>query len=478
MEGHTYEAYKVFDLSYSGDNYAYSVTEEFKAFFRAKAGNEDVSTDVRLNKFATDYIRDNDIDQVAKELNAYIKKNNIENSGSNGEVKVNEGIETTSISNLSIGYYVVTDKVGGNTSVVSATILGNTDKDLVINLKAEAPTISKEIKKGDSWGNVGDSQIGQLVEYRLISTIPSVQGYDTYKYKIRDTMSAGLDFNKDSLKVYVGEKDNGGTLLDNSYYSLNTEKENVTFELSVDIIEGINDGKFAKGDKLYIYYNATLNENAQIAGGSNDNSVELEYSNNPYEETTTTTTPTTSVKAYTFRLNGLKTNETGGALEGAEFQITRDKEPLVFIPSTRTDSNGDEIRVYTISNSPKIVGNNYTDTIVSPVSGKFEVIGLDADVEYTLVETKAPEGYNKIDPIVFTITAEYNGEGTITNIGTNNSGISKIGETFELGTTIVNTEIGSLLPQTGGKGTKIFTIVGGVIMVVAAFVFIRMRKTA
>ncbi|MGL5346435.1 MAG: SpaH/EbpB family LPXTG-anchored major pilin [Peptostreptococcaceae bacterium] len=487
MVGHKYSAYKVFDSSVSGTNYAYSVDGDFKEYFGKKAQeeNKDVSTEAKLNQFATEYVKNyTDLNKLSKELKTYIDEKGIRVEKESSNVTTTNGIEKVTISELPLGYYLVLDTAPNAQSVVAALALHNTNA-AEINLKASAPDVDKEIKHNENgnWGNVGDNQIGDTVEYRLTSKIPSnLTGYDKYKYILHDTLTSGLTFNKD-IEIYVGEKkEDKSNKLSSDYYTTkikddetNPTTDGHTFDIEVDILKGIKDEKFAQGGNLYIYYTAILNEDAVVAGNHNDNTINLEYSNNPYDDERSATTPDKVVKDYTFKINGKKVNEKEEKLEGAEFEISKGDNAIYF--NKKQDTNGTNIyTVCTANHKHSTQGNNCTKTIISGANGEFEIVGLDDAIEYTLTETKAPDGYNKIDPIKFEIVAEYDAEGKITDISTTANGIiSKYGDTFELGATIVNTS-GSLLPETGGMGTTLFTVVGGGLMLSASAVLIKRRK--
>ncbi|MGL5087831.1 MAG: SpaA isopeptide-forming pilin-related protein, partial [Clostridium sp.] len=115
-------------------------------------------------------------------------------------------------------------------------------------------------------------------------------------------------------------------------------------------------------------------------------------------------------------------------------------------------------------------------TITSGEDGKFNIIGLDDGIDYTLSETKAPFGYNSISNRAFKITAGYDGNGIITSLSANaESGITQVAGTYELATTIINTK-SPLLPETGGIGTTLFNIVGGSLMISALGLLVFKRR--
>lgn len=481
LKDEKYYAYKIMDLDKgpNGTELRYTVDSRFAKFFieEAKIDSSDVSDEDKLNDFANKYFNDNanNMFEVTKKIKKYIDDNNVNKDGENGEITTNGLIQTTEINNLDLGYYIIIDQ-GTEGQVVAAAGMGNTNPNLEINLKASKPTVDKEIKENDGdWGIVGDNQIGDKVEYRLKAKLPAnITGYTKYEYILHDTLHKGLTFNKD-VEVYVGEKkdDKSNKLdIDTDYtvemvnHEDSQQAEGAThFDITVNVMEGIEGKKFELGDTLYIYYSATLNEAAIVAGGSNDNEVYLEYSNNPYDENSKEEGPDKVVKDYTFKINALKTDEKGEALKGAEFKIFRDDVALMYKVNILEDGTNEYI----------VSKEGTTDTIVSGENGKFSIIGLDDNVEYTLKETKAPEGFNSIKPIKFKIIVTYKADGTIDTITTNSEAIQNVDGSFELGTTIVNKKAG-LLPETGGMGTTLFNVAGIVLMISAAGLFIINRK--
>lgn len=468
MKNHTYSIYKVFDLSISkdGQNKSYTVDENFEKFFKEKNSRNE-----ELQSFAKKYMEDNKV-KVADELMDYIKKEKVTETKTSSidDVVVAGESEKITINVEELGHYLIIDngEQGSDTpsSAIALASMGSTTTDLTINLKAQGPTIDKDIyhNEEDAWKKVGDNEIGDKVEYRVITTVPDINGYESYKYVIHDKMTKGLTFNND-VEIYVGDKSDKNKVEGN--YTVNViNSDTETFKIDIDIMKVIETMKLNKGDNLYIYYSATLNENAVTADKSNDNTVYLEYSNNPYKEDDTAETPKITVKDYTFKFDVLKTKEDGKTgLAGAEFQLKKDRQALFF----KKDGNK-----YILCGNHDKSHEGCIQTIVSEEDGKFNIVGLDDKVKYVLEETKAPDGYNKIDPIEFIITVEYDGTGNIVSMVTTNSELITITNN-ELGTTVINTT-DTLLPETGGIGTTIFSVVGILLMGSVGAVLIKRKR--
>ncbi|MFI3210840.1 MAG: isopeptide-forming domain-containing fimbrial protein [Peptostreptococcaceae bacterium] len=488
-EAHEFKAYKIFDLVLNpNDNEkgSYTLNGEFEELFRNDSEfikfiedekEKTLSDLIDLSEFAVEFISEKTPEQMtdlATTIKDFVEKNKITADASSNEVTVdNEGIETVTLT-VDTGYYIVIDTVetgtDGKEGAVSAVFLQNTkeDPDVTVNLKGSQPDVDKEILHNDTgeWGPVGDNQIGDTVYFRLLAKLPSdITGYTKYTYILGDTMDKGLTFNNN-----IEVKDAEGEEIDAKYYEIISVEEKVDeegelvetkFELSINVMKLYEDGVVPQGSVLTVEYSAILNENAVMAPQSNDNRVDLEYSNDPYDSESTDKTPEVVVKDYTFEIEATKTAEVedGELLPGVEFELSNKDGEVLFTEFTLDDGTN----VYTVAKEG-------TATIVTGTNGKFKIIGLDDAVEYTLKETKPLDGYNKIDDIVFTITATYNEDGTVNELTTDN-------ESFGLSSIIVNTS-GALLPETGGIGTTIFTVAGGALMIGSVAVMISKRRSS
>ena len=74
--GHTFSVYKVFDLTYAGENFAYGLDGAFVEFFKGKApAGVDQDNAFALNEFAVQYVEDQvaNMNVFAKELRDYVE---------------------------------------------------------------------------------------------------------------------------------------------------------------------------------------------------------------------------------------------------------------------------------------------------------------------------------------------------------------------------------------------------------------------
>ena len=130
--------------------------------------------------------------------------------------------------------------------------------------------------------------------------------------------------------------------------------------------------------------------------------------------------------------------------------------------------------------------------MIADANGKLKVVGLDAG-EYSLIEVKAPAGYNSISDVVVEIKAttengsdytdelENKPENALTKLEVN---VPVDGtDHFENGdaeTGAVKVEVennsGAALPETGGVGTTMFYVIGAILVIGAGVVLVSRRR--
>lgn len=373
------------------------------------------------------------------------------------------------------GYYLIKDKDNSLSGKEDAytlyivEVVGN----VTIAPKSNVPSFEKKVKdtndttgKTTDWQDSADYDIGDDVPFKLEGTVASnYDDYKTYYFAFHDKQDTGLTFKEKSVKVYVD-----GTQI-TSGYEVKTDnlEDGDTFEVIFADLKGI--ASVAAGSKITVEYTATLNDEAVLGNQGNLNTGSLEFSNNPNEEQSgekkpeTGKTPDDSVIVFTYKVVANKVNENNGELPGAAFKLEKKNSEGEYDLVSLVNATGNDENGYTIVNE--------TQTI-------FEWKGID-DGDYRLTEIITPNGYNTIEPIEFTVTAEHQTEfdfGDRTKVLTSlSSGDKDTGAlaTGTLTTNVVNKK-GSTLPTTGGIGTTIFYVIGSVLVLGAAVLLITKKR--
>lgn len=267
--------------------------------------------------------------------------------------------------------------------------------------------------------------------------VPNMTGYNQYYYIFKDTMTEGLTVSKDTLNLVVKI---GGTVVDTSEYTLTVDKTNRIFTVEFKNFY-TNHAKDAN-ESLTFTYSAVVNEKAINDTNTSTNKAEVSYGNDP-DHLTTGAPSEVKVLTHTLKIN--KVDEQNKPLSGAEFALYRnnvDSGKLKFV-----DEGNGTYRIATIDDETT------TDTLVSPEEGVITVKGL-SEGDYVIEETKAPDGYAKLkNTINKTISVDGNAPQTV-NVEEK-----------------VTNKTESWLPETGGMGTVIFTVVGvvGVLAILSTY---------
>lgn len=379
------------------------------------------------------------------------------------------------------GYYLFmtdTDSLKANekqtgTSPIFAVVGGNA---VAVTEKTSIPTVTKQVMDDgadNDWKNKADSQMGQIVQYKLTGTVASnVDTFSTYYYEFHDELSAGLTVDKSTVKAVIGE-----TQITPTSVTVSDPDSNGRTVLSVKFdnlkAAGVTVGE---STRVVVTYSAKLDPQKSqyvvVGGTGNSNTVKLIYSNNPGHDSRGESVPDT-VCDYTYALKLVKKDATDGnkKLTGVKFTIC----------ATDPDDTASKGRYVQENGSLGAKAYEFTTTD----SGEIYVKGLDAGT-YTVKETHTLAGYNTIPDFTFTIRADgFNqaeGENKITvETSTKGSNLVEVDTTnTDNGTAalIVKNKQGSGLPLTGLNGVTFTWIAGGAVLCIGVAHLIRSRKQA
>lgn len=430
--GETYKIYKMLDVDVNPEKTAYSYTlpagSPWASFFKT-GGAGAAYVDIKTVE-GTDYVTwkesgASDYEAFGKAAAAYAATAAGVTEAVAAQTPTADG--TFAFEGLDSGYYLITS-TNGTLSMVETTPLQTA---VTVNEKNPNPTIDKKVKENGTAGTENSAQIGDTVEFEV--TINMKKGAENYV--MHDKMEDGLTFNKNSVEI--------SGLTKGTDYTVNTPadgtgapSDDCTFEIRFadsylnNLTENIS---------LTVSYNAVLNEKADVTAGEKNEAL-LKWGDKNQTEWATTTT-----KTYQFEI--LKydaADDTKTPLAGAEFQLL--------------DADENEVEVVKISDTEYRVANGtesgIVDTIKTVANNKIIVKGVDLK-NYKLKEVASPEGYAKLnDPQEFTVT---------------------IGQTVIV--EVANTA-GHTLPSTGGMGTTLFYVVGGILVIGAAVIFIFGKRTS
>lgn len=340
------------------------------------------------------------------------------------------------------------------------------------------------------------AQIGDKIHYTIVAQVPHYPDNSAVKtFKVVDTPT-NLSILTDSISVAGVDADDGETPIAAASYDVSKDSANgpVTIDFS-SIYNGTFYNATAKSwpyVSVKITYTAVVTEDAKMGAEGNPNTAKLIYRIDTEEKELPS--PKTTVFTYGLNVVKLEAGTEGKKLTNAVFQISRDgtTTPLYF----KDNEDGS----YTLAQDQTAAASatGYTkDLKTQGTDGSFWLKGLDAGVDYSLKEVKAPSGYSvNTDTLTIRLTAKTNPDdptcytgilrdvtGTekdkngqaITGAGSWTYGLST--EAAKAAVSLTDTKLFEL-PATGGKGTDGFARNGILLLTAAALVYgISRRKT-
>ncbi len=342
---------------------------------------------------------------------------------------------------VALPYY--SDNAWQDTLPASTATDGSTNVIKLATKFSNSPTsIEKKVKdvETNTWVKATSQQQDKDVQFRTFVTTAGSATERLASYRITDSMNNGLKLKSiDSVKFFAEANSTTGTPVPAAAY--NTTKDDTSFEIAFTeaYLTAATAPAFYSNKYIEVLYTCTVLDSAKVGTDKNVNTTTMYYK--PTSATTETPVGPDTAQVYVYEAGVFKYDASKGEsapLANAEFAIfaTRDdavnETHAIAVAKTGTDGKA------------KFVKSGTTTDF------KF------AKGTYFVKETKAPANFNKNTEIK-----------EITLGGTAGS------------TAVIEAKIGdtpSKLPQTGGEGTMMFTIVGGSLIVLAGILFAVVMK--
>ncbi len=379
------------------------------------------------------------------------------------------------IEELEDGYYLVIDNYKSSIDdepdgAVSSYIL-QVSGEANVTIKSTIPTVEKKVEGKDGYLTATNKD----VTFTLTGTVAeNIDEYDTYSYTFTDTLSKGLTIDSGLTDLMVNIVNSGDSTLitkDGNYTATvisgtddGTHILTVTFTDLKAAVANVG-ATLNKDSKIVVTYTAQMNDSAVVGDKGNPNDVTLTYSNNPYGEDKGESVPD-EVKTYTLGLDIKKQNEDSQSLSGAKFKLKDEHDNYAYLEEVE---DGGTITYYVVKEWKTDAGDG--TELVTGSDGEFHIHGLAAGT-YTLEETQAPDKYEKMKDVTFTITAKADAtESTMGEVSlalaTDQLDREDVQITTEMSATTGTATLtltnykAPILPNTGGIGAKIVYVVSG-----------------
>ncbi len=496
LEGETYDVYKIFDATSSDTNGDGKIDENDAVSYtidKSTTGGAAVWTFFTSGLTATNGVYTNStygltFTPSASNTSVYVVTSTMTetqatalaaalktNISSISAAKV-DTISSSETLTVGTGYYFV------NSSLGSLCSLATEDSEQKISEKNTVPTLTKTEMDSNSTtalaaasitASAANMQLGDTVWYKVVVT----DGKGTDKdIVVHDVMSPGftLDTNSFVVTKKVGTADEASVATSSTtwVYAAETAPSGSAtgttafgITLKADLVASLGEN-----DTVTIIYCAKMNKQA-VPTTAETNKAWLTYSGQTGAQVTVT--------ANTYKFEVLKYNKADtnkAQLAGAVFQLLDGDTVVKLIKVSDTEyriADATEISGTASSHKPATgttpVSITAGDTVlvsdfVTVKNSNIVITGVDVDSgngtapqahNYKLVEILAPEGFNLMDSAT-----------TVTVASDNNLVVE------------IPNQAGTILPSTGGIGTTIFYIVGGIFAIGAAVVLIAKKRVS
>ncbi|MGM9585814.1 MAG: SpaH/EbpB family LPXTG-anchored major pilin, partial [Faecousia sp.] len=347
----------------------------------------------------------------------------------------------------------------------------------------------------DGYAAAGTASDGDIVDYQIISSLPSITSASTYltAYTFADTLSKGITYNKndvvlefftdaactDSIAKWT-ETDGKFTV---TYSTVDTGESKMVIEMTAEGLKEINTSKAVYAESamvnsgysdctLRITYAATVSSSADVVYGANGNPNEVvltwkRTSQDSYD------TLKDAAKVYTYGLELTKVFSDGkGDFSKVQF-VMQNKTDGYYLKAKLDETAG----IYYVTDH---VADKKDATRFVPISGdgkgKIIVKGLEDD-EYIITEIKTADGYTLLKNAITVVITHENDSAAATVDGNQVNMLTDNGSANALAPlSVVNTS-GFDLPATGDRGVWIYGLAGILLMAgSAACIVITTRK--
>ena len=432
----TYKIYKICDVEVvnsANETYKYKLTTDWKEFPSMEGADAYFTVNGDYLNWKSTSASAADGAAVAQLAKAYLDTQ----SGINhvGSATVNGPVVTIEDD----GYYLLVPDNGTTCGVI--VIAEGEVKTVTEKSSADGlPSVTKKVLE-DSTNTYGEENTADIGERITFQTTITAGGHDS-NYILHDQMCehmlwlGGGNVTRDGNPLVRGENaDNPG-----DYYVVPNPTDGCTFH--VIFSESIT-SSLHKNATLVVNYYAVLEEDAAPSEA---------HINKTWLTHTAQNAPTNidDTETYTYEVLVKKVDQDGNPLPGAEF-VLKDNVNKYYKWGEITHGEGENVKK---STGVTWVSNIADAThLTSNEDGIITFTGVDAE-NFTLVETKVPGGYTGA------------GEVSVT---------TKAGTQDGVATIKIENVLGNALPETGGMGTTLFYLVGG-LMVVAAVVLLVTKK--